>query len=679
MRKLLMLVALSGFAVGARADDVADIKALLGREIIGPRQARLDVTEFVRARIPTVKTPTTAAEWTRDSESLRQKVLDEVVFRGEAKKWRDFKVNVKWLDQTIPGGTGYRIKKLRYEALPGLWIPALLYEPEKLTGKVPVMLAVNGHDGAGKAAPYKQERCINLAKRGMIALNIEWVGMGQLRGAGYRHGCMNQLDLCGTSGLAVFYLNMQRGLDVLLQHEHADPKRVGVSGLSGGGWQTIMLSALDTRVTLTNPVAGYSSFFTRLDHHKDLGDSEQTPCDLATVADYTHLTAMLAPRAALLTYNSKDNCCFESGYVLPVLEKAARPIYRLYGKETSLRTHVNNDPGDHNYGQDNREALYRQIGAHWFAESKDFSAKEIDVRGEIKKADELFVELPKENADFNSLAKALMKDLPRPLPTERQAALAFQAAQKKKLAEVLRMGTPYVIKAELVTEEKKGNISARSWKVFLGNDDNVKTWTVPVVELEPETIKGTTVLVGDAGRRGLAADAGHLLKQGQRVCVVDPFYNGEASVDTKAYLFALMTATVGHRPLGVQVMQLQGIQRWLAERHKLSGAALHAVGPRACVTGLAAAQNFEHFTNLTLENPIGSLKLVIEENRSFDQSPELFCFGLLGEADVKTLAALVAPRPVRVLNPSEHVKSELASLKKWYGLLGQEFDPLATK
>jgi hypothetical protein len=46
-----------------------------------------------------------------------------------------------------PGnGPGFRIRKLRCEALPGLWILALLYEPEKLQGKVPVALAVNGHD-----------------------------------------------------------------------------------------------------------------------------------------------------------------------------------------------------------------------------------------------------------------------------------------------------------------------------------------------------------------------------------------------------------------------------------------------------------------------------------------------------------------------------------------------------
>ena len=57
---------------------------------------------------------------------------------------------------------------------------------------------------------------------------------------------------------------MTRGLDLLLAYPNADPKRVAVSGLSGGGWQTIFVSGLDPRVTLSNPVAGYSSFRTRI-------------------------------------------------------------------------------------------------------------------------------------------------------------------------------------------------------------------------------------------------------------------------------------------------------------------------------------------------------------------------------------------------------------------------------
>ena len=59
-----------------------------------------------------------------------------------------------------------------------------------------MVLNVNGHDGGGKAADYKQTRCINQALKGMIALNVEWLGMGQLRGEGFSHARMNQLDLC---------------------------------------------------------------------------------------------------------------------------------------------------------------------------------------------------------------------------------------------------------------------------------------------------------------------------------------------------------------------------------------------------------------------------------------------------------------------------------------------------
>jgi len=225
-----------------------DIKAALERPIIVADQTLHDVQQFVESRIPPVPMATDAQNWQETANRLRRDVLDRVVFRGEARAWRDMPLRVEWLD-TIDGGQGYRIRKLRYEAVPGLWIPALLYEPDRLNGKVPVSLHVNGHDRKGKAAEYKQIRSINLAKRGIIVLNPEWLGMGQLSDAGYRHGSMNQLDLCGTSGLAPFYLAMSRGLDLLLDHASADPSRVAVSGLSGGGWQTIIISSLDTRVT----------------------------------------------------------------------------------------------------------------------------------------------------------------------------------------------------------------------------------------------------------------------------------------------------------------------------------------------------------------------------------------------------------------------------------------------
>jgi hypothetical protein len=660
-----------------RAEEQSPLKDLLGREIIGPRQALIEVQDYLEGRIPKMPKVTSAAEWEKEAKRIRAEVLARVVFRGEAAAWRDAKTKVEWLD-TIDGGEGYKIKKLRYEVVPGLWIPALLYEPEKLKGKVPVSLAVNGHDGNGKAAGYKQIRCINMARRGMLVLNVEWFGMGQLRTAGFQHGRMNQLDLCGTSGLAPFYLAMTRGLDILLGHPNADPKRVVVSGLSGGGWQTIFVSSLDTRVTLANPVAGYSSFRTRVRFQSDLGDSEQTPCDLASVTDYAHLTAMLAPRGALLTFNSKDDCCFASGHALPPLLEAATPIFKLYGKEKLLRSHVNDNPGTHNFEKDNRQALYRMIGDVFYPDDKGYSAEEIDCRKEVKTKEQLTVELPEKNADFHSLAVALAAKLPRnpELPTDKEEALKWQKSRRELLRKVVQW-KQYKVKAEKVATDEKGGIKATYWKLKL--DD---TWTVPVVELTRGEPKATTILLHDAGRRDLGRKdlmVGGLVASGNRVLAVDLFYFGESKIQNRDWLYAILLASTGDRPLGLQAAQLAAVARWSKGEHK-NTSRVGAFGPRLSTVALVAAGiDPDAFSLVEVFDAYSSFKEVIEHNRSVDQAPELFCFGLLEAFDVKQLIALAAPCHVSFIEPSARAVKELASLKGWYRLLGTEFDPLRFK
>jgi len=61
------------------------------------------------------------------------------------------------------------------------------------------------------------------------------------------------MDLTGTTGVGLFYLAMRKGLDYLAAHPNVDPKRLGVTGLSGGGWQTITLSSLTSASRLPSP------------------------------------------------------------------------------------------------------------------------------------------------------------------------------------------------------------------------------------------------------------------------------------------------------------------------------------------------------------------------------------------------------------------------------------------
>jgi len=623
LTKLLFIKALLLLPLTLQAADF-NPQSHLDKPIVGEQLPLEEVIAYCEQRVTAVPEFQSVEQWQAFEKETRARVLDRVVFRGEAKKWRDADCKVEWLD-TIAGGEGYKIKKVRFEALPGMWIPALVYEPEKLEGKVPVFLNVNGHDRAGKAADYKQTRSINQAKRGIIVMNIEWVGMGQLNTPGFSHSRMNQLDLCGTAGIAPFYLSMKRGIDILLAHPNADPARVGVSGLSGGGWQTIFISSLDPRVTLCNPVAGYSSYRTRARYPSDLGDSEQTPTDLGANADYSVLTAMLAPRAALLTFNATDQCCFAAGHALPPLLDAARPIYRLFGKENDLRWHVNHVPGNHNYGQENREALYRTIGDSFFPGDAKFVRNEIACEKEIKTADELNVPLPEKNEDFSSIAVRLSANLPR---TESQAT-------RQQLRELVR-AKDYQVFAQTDDAAQQDGVDIIRWRLRLD-----QLWTLPAVEFSPAKPKSTVVIIADKGRTSISKEVQELLAAGNRVIAVDPYYLGESKLGRRDWLYSLLIATIGDRPLGVQASQLTAVARWVRKTHGPGDVKLLSVGPRASVmAAVAGAIEPDAFSAVESREGMKSLKELIERSALVSETPELFCFGLLEHFDVPQLRAL---------------------------------------
>jgi dienelactone hydrolase len=661
-----------------RADE-APLVAALAEPILAEGQPLQEARAFIEPRIIKLAPFSDRAKWEQAAGQLRRDMLEQVVFRGSAAQWHDQKCRVEWLD-TIAGGPGYRIRKFRYEALSGMWLPGLLYLPDNLAGRVPVAVHVNGHAPEGKAVNYKQLRSINLAKRGMLVLNLEWFGMGQLRTSGFSHYRMNQLDLCGASGLAPFYLALERGLDVAVALEHADAKRVAVSGLSGGGWQTILISSLDERVALANPVAGYGSFRTNI-LFDDMGDSEQSPTDMGIVADFTHLTAMRAPRPTLLTYNASDDCCFKSGHTLAPLLEAAGPIFALYGSENKLRSHVNHDPGTHNFERENREQYYAALGDYFYPNDKQFIRAEIPSEAELKAAEELNVPLPSANLDFHTLAVKLVAELPREraLPIGKADAESWQRGRRERLKALLRVPryevTASTEKAKPTgkVDEPAARVTARKLKI--GND-----WTLPAVEIAPASKPNskTALLVADAGRATVAAEAQRLAAEGFRVLAVDLLAQGESKVKAQDpdFLYPLFIAAVGERPLGIQAAELAAVARWLQARGAKEAVTIVGIGPRSGTAALvAAAIDPEAIVAVELSGSLASFAQLIEEDKTVESSPELFAFGLLAEFDIRELAALAAPRPVTFREPSERARHELAPLEAWYALWGVTLNP----
>lgn len=620
-----LLLVLSTLPLAAQPPGVDEA---LSRPILAPDQTRIDTQVWTATQVPVLQVPATRGAWEAQARTLRQRLLDEVVYRGKARDWRTQTVKVE--EFGVIEADGYRVRKIRFEAVPGLHVPALVYEPviaaRRPSQKIPVVLNFNGHEGTGMANSYHQARAINLAKKGLYAINVEWIGQTQLATTGLQHYKMNMLDLVGTPGLAVFYESLRRTLDIGLALPDADASKVAVTGLSGGGWQTIILSALDTRVTLANPVAGFSSFVTRTQWpEKDLGDSEQTPSDLASIADYTHLNALMAPRALQLTYNAKDTCCYRGDYAVGNLVQQARPVFDLLGASAKLGYHVNYDNG-HNYEQDNREAFYRFVHAHLLDNRPGFDPREIDVTKDLRDLATLTIPVPADNADFPTLARGILASLPAP-PAPTRARLQALVKAPTFTARAVDAGSAS---------------GATFWKLHLDR------WTVPVTELAPTTgtARATTLLLNDAGRARAGDDARRWLGEGHRVAAVDPWYFGESALGKQDFLFGLLVAALGERPLGLEAGQVAATARWLQSRH---GAPVQVVarGPRTSLIALvAAALEPEAISGVQLHDSWKTLREVLDRNISAQQMPEMFAFGLLAEFDLPQIEALVSPRPI---------------------------------
>ena len=294
----------------------------------GPELGNRLMYEYVARHGPRLELPDTGAEWESRAAELRARYL-ELFLHGHPPDLLQEPPRVVWGD-TLDPSPEYRIRKLRFEGYPGVWVPALLYEPATPLGgegSTPAVLDVNGHESRGIAVEHKQARCSNLARRGIPALSLELLGHGEMTNLA-PHNHQQLLDLLGQAGAGVFYLTMKRALDILIDHELTDPARVAMTGLSGGGWQTIVLSALDERVAVSVPVAGHMPAADRRDLG-DVGDAEQLPADLCTIGDYDVLSALVAPRPILFILQPLRRV------LLPAAQGGVR---HLRGRARRLRT-----------------------------------------------------------------------------------------------------------------------------------------------------------------------------------------------------------------------------------------------------------------------------------------------------------------------------------------------------
>lgn len=629
--------------------EAEDLRNVLKDELMAPAVADFQIRQYlVNGIAPLPQAPATAQEWTTEASHLRHRLLDEVVYHGWPKEWVDSGPKFEEAG-VIETGNGYRIRKFRYEILPGFQASALLYEPDHLSGKAPAILNLAGHDGpSGYAYEFKQKRCITYAQHGVLALNLEWFDFGELDRKGNEHWDAAHLDLVGANGLGIFYLAMRRGLDYLYNDSRVDRNRIGVTGLSGGGWQTIVLSSLDERVRAANPVAGFSSLMPRVEvkDYGDMGDVEQSATDFLRGSDYPYLVALMAPRPTLLTYNGEDDCCFRATIVKPRVYDAIKPFFNLYGKSDLLTFHENADPGNHNYQLDNRMADYRFF-------TKQFGLPPIDnedgVAAQVKSYQELVTLLPKDNLTILDVARKLGKEISREsIPADSSAKGAWADGERTKLKEVVRYKPVDIQQAWTIDMNKHHGLQSVGYLFQMNNGMSANgIWLRSYTDSSDSA--PVTIVLNDDGREAEAPAVFQRFSRGEQVLALDLMFMGSTWKNEYPFLFAQMVDGIGDRPLGMEAAQLIRIAHWATERAGVPSVRLEATGMRTQAVALVAASLAPGlFSEVWVGTGIHSLSYLLDLPVTIEQAPELFCLDLYKDFDIDSLEALAAPAKVHV-------------------------------
>ncbi len=161
----------------------------------------------------------------------------------------------------IDYGEGFVIENIVFESRPGLVVTANLYLPDKYSGRIPAIIVVHSHH-APKTQSELQDMGMTWARSGTAVLIMDQLCAGERiqtqpwsRESYYgRYVLGNQLYLAGESLIKWMSWDIIRGIDLLMERNYIDPKRIVLLGaVAGGGDPAALTANLDKRIAAVIP------------------------------------------------------------------------------------------------------------------------------------------------------------------------------------------------------------------------------------------------------------------------------------------------------------------------------------------------------------------------------------------------------------------------------------------
>jgi len=262
----------------------------------------------------------------------------------------------------------FTVEKICFQASPDLYCTASLFLPRHLTNPAPAILYECGHvrvatNGVsyGNKAFYQVDGAW-YARNGYVCLVLDTLLAGEIQGihTGTRNNGLWWWNSRGYTPAGVEAWFGIRALDYLGTRPEVDTNRFGITGHSGGGAYTWMITALDDRIKCAAPLAGMAD---GQSHMLDGVIDSHCDCNFFINLyrwDFPQVAALAAPRPLLIGGTDADTL-----FHLPVTLRIYDQVRRLYDfYEASNQLGLVIAPGPHDETPELQVGVMRWFNRH---------------------------------------------------------------------------------------------------------------------------------------------------------------------------------------------------------------------------------------------------------------------------------------------------------------------------
>jgi dienelactone hydrolase len=522
----------------------------------------------------------------------------------------------------------YRIEKIVFQSLPGLYVTGNFYLPKKAAAApLPAVLYVCGHSPhpLGAKTGY-QDRASWFAERGTPCLILDTLEFGEV--AGVHHG-LHDLNLFSwlsrgytPAGLEVW--NAMRAVDYLESRPEIDKTRIGMTGISGGGSTTWFTAAVDERIAAAAPVCSTYTFGSQAEHWVAAGQCDCIYFHNTYLLDFPVVAALIAPRPLLICSGRRDGDFPPDGY--HEVFRRGKKIFDLHGAGERIKE-VDDDCGHSDI------PLFRMEARKWMNVWLKAGPAELDVEP-----------LPKEPRETPE-ALACLTSLPADALNYRIQDVFVASARSSELVKDLRDKVFRWFPREAIPFETKVGRDGGGWAARYADYKEVEFDTergVPIRArlLKPRKASKDTPLLIYVKRPGdsiYALDHDELLPLLGRctVLILNPRLT-EHPMTPRDYADVERSASwIGRTVASMRVWDILRAVEWIVSEEKLAAASISVYGKgEAGVLGLYAG---------LLDPRIGRV-LLHDPPASHADGPALL--NVLRITDIPDVAAAFAPRPL---------------------------------